>query len=96
MVKFKQIYVDGTFRIRPKGFLQVLNIGGHPENIKIFILVFLIPVTDKSEYLYSSVFTDIKNILPDNNISSDETTKYFIINFEVGLQKAIKSAFLII
>ena len=48
MVKFKQIYVDGTFRICPKGFLQVLNIGGYSEDIKAIIPVFLIPVTGKS------------------------------------------------
>lgn len=89
----KQIYIDGTFRIFPKSYYQVINITGYLEDINAIVPIFLIPTTGKTEYLYNLIFNDIKIILKDANINIEDVTKYFMIDFEVGLQKAIKLNF---
>ena len=49
LTKCSQIFVDGTFKICPVGFYQVLNIGGYYKDINSIIQIFLIPITGKSE-----------------------------------------------
>ena len=93
MKKFKQLYVDGTFRICPRGFYQVLNIGGYYEDINGIVPVFLIPTRGKSEYLYNMIFNDVKKIIIDANINLSDIPKYIMADFEVGLQRALKTSF---
>ena len=93
MKKFKQLYVDGTFRICPRGYYQVLNIGGYYEDINGIVPVFLIPTTGKSEYLYNMIFNDVKKIIIDANINLSDIPKYIMADFEVGLQRALKTSF---
>ena len=65
ITKVTQIFIDGTFKIAPYGYYQVINIGGYlPQLNKIFPL-FFIPTTGKSEFLYEIIFANIKKILPD-------------------------------
>lgn len=68
ITKCTQIFVDGTFKIAPIGFYQVVNIGGYIPEIGGIIPIFFIPTTGKSEYLYNKIFCDIKNILIENKI----------------------------
>lgn len=91
--KVKQIYIDGTFQICPKNYYQVINIAGYLEDINAIVPIFLIPTTGKTEYLYNHIFNDIKLILKDANYNLEDVTKYFMLDFEVGLQKAIKLNF---
>ena len=63
------------------------------EDIDTIVPIFLIPTTGKTEYLYTLIFNGIKIILKDANVNIEEITKYFMIDFEVGLQKAIKLNF---
>ena len=51
--KCTQLFVDGTFKIAPSGYYQVLNIGGFLPEINSIIPFFLIPTSGKSQYLYN-------------------------------------------
>ena len=44
--------------------------------------VFMIPTTDKSQYLYEKIFYDIKNILYDNKIDYTKISKNYMMDFE--------------
>ena len=56
ITKVTQIFIDGTFKIAPYGYYQVINIGGYlPQLNKIFPL-FFIPTTGKSEFLYEIIY----------------------------------------
>ena len=93
MKKFKQLYVDGTFRISPRGYYQVLNIDGYYDDINGIVPVFLIPTSGKSEYLYNMIFNNVKKIIIASNINLSDIPKYIMADFEVGLQRALKTNF---
>ena len=90
MKKATQIFIDGTFRINPKGFYQVLNIGAFIPDINEIFPILLMPTSGKSEVLYDNIFKDIKNILFENNINLSNITNKFMIDFEVALQNDLK------
>ena len=71
----------------------MIYIAGYLDDINAIVPIFLIPAAGKSEYLYNLIFNDIKIILKDTNINIEDITKYFMIDFEVGLQKSIKLNF---
>ena len=82
-----------TFKISPIGYYQVLIIGGFLPEINEIIRIFFIPTTSKSQYLYKSIFNDIKKILEDNNINYKNLTKQYILDFEPSLQNALRKVF---
>ena len=86
ITKCTQIYVDGTFKIAPIGFYQVLIIGCYLPEINSIIPLFFIPTTGKSEYLYDKIFNDIKNILIENKIDFKKITDQYMLDFEKSLQ----------
>ena len=50
----------------------------------------MIPVTRKSQYLYEKVLNDVLTILNENNIELKNIPKKFMLDFETGLQNAVK------
>ena len=50
----------------------------------------MIPVTGKSQYLYEKVLNDVLIILNENNIELKNIPKKFMLDFETGLQNAVK------
>ena len=91
--KCTQIFIDGTFKICPKTFYQVINIGAFLPDIDAIMPIFLIPTTGKSEVVYHEIFSDVKKILIENNINITKITNKFMIDFEIGIQKALKNTF---
>ena len=91
--KCTQIFIDGTFKICPKTFYQVINIGAFLPDIDGIIPIFLIPTSGKSEAVYQQIFLDVKKILIENNININKITNKFMIDFEIGIQKALKKTF---
>jgi len=91
--KCTQLYIDGTFKITPIGYYQVIIIGGFLPEIKGIIPIFFIPTTGKSQYLYEVIFRDVKTILEDNNIDYKNITNQYMLDFEISLQNAIKTVF---
>ena len=49
LTKCSEILVDGTFKISPVGFYQVLNIGGYYKERNSIIQILLMPMKGKSE-----------------------------------------------
>lgn len=49
-----------TFKSCPLSYDQILNISGFFPDINGLIPIFMIPLTGKSEFLYNTVFEDIK------------------------------------
>lgn len=91
--KCSQLLIDGTFKSCPSGFYQIVNIAGYYEEINSIIPIFMIPTTGKSFYLYDSILNDVKKIMKDNQIDSNSLLKRVLIDFEKGLQKAVKLNF---
>lgn len=77
----------------PKNFYQVINICAFLPDADRIIPIFLIPTAGKSEAVYQQIFLDVKKILIENNINITNITNKFMIDFEVGLQKALKNIF---
>ena len=86
--KCTQIFIDGTFKISPTGYYQVIIIGGFLPELSGIIPIFFIPTTGKSQYLYENIFEDIKKILEDNKINYKNLTKQYMLDFEPSLQKS--------
>jgi hypothetical protein len=93
LTKTNQLLIDGTFKFCPRGYYQIINIAGYYSEIDSIIPIFMIPSTGKSFFLYNSIFGDVKKILFDNEIDIKKIPKRIIIDFEKGLQKAIKQNF---
>ena len=93
ITKSTQIFIDGTFKIAPIRFYQVLIIGGYVPEINGIIPLFFIPTTGKSEYLYNKIFCDIKNIFIENKIDYKKIADKYMLDFEKSLQNAIRKNF---
>ena len=93
LFKCTQVLVDGTFKSAPKTFYQILNISGFYPDINSIIPIFMIPMSGKSEYLYNSIFKDIKNIITDYGFDLQKLPNKFMADFEKPLQNAIKKNF---
>ena len=52
----------------------------------------MIPISVKSEYIYNCIFENIIKILKEN-MDIKKIPKYFMVDFEKGLQNAIKKNF---
>ena len=93
LTKTNQILIDGTFKSCPRGYYQIINIAGYYPDIDSIIPIFMIPSTGKTFFLYNSIFEDVKKILIDNGIDINKIPKRIMIDFEKGLQKAVKKNF---
>ena len=91
--KCSQILIDGTFKSCPSGFYKVINIAGYYKDINSIIPIFMIPSTGKTFKLYNSILEDVKKILKENQINEANLPNRIIIDFEKGLQKAVRLNF---
>ena len=76
-----QILKDGTFKSASRTLYPDIN-----SRIPIFLL----PMSDKSEYLYYCIFNDVKNIIKDYGYDITNIIKNFMIDFEKPLQTTKK------
>ena len=93
LAKCTQILIDGTFKSCPRSYYQILNISGFFPDINGLIPKFIAPLTGKSEFLYNTIFEDIKKILIDINFNIKDLPNRIMIDFEKPLQKAVKKNF---
>ena len=81
----KSGHVDGTFKVVPKQFTQLVTIFG---DYKGHVLpLFHVLMTNKTQALYEKVFEGIKDMFPQ--FSPDA----FMSDFETGLMNAIQKSF---
>ena len=57
------------------------------------IPLFFIPTTGKSEYIYDKIIKNVISIYEDTDHSINGFPKYFMMDFEGAMQKAIKNNF---
>ena len=88
-----QLFIDGTFKVAPKEWLQLINIFGYIKNRNIYIPLTFALLSSKIEQLYDEVFSqlirNIKAVNKDfvyNNLS-------IMSDFELSLRKSIKKNF---
>ena len=91
--KCTQIYIDGTFKLCPKGYYQIINIGGFLPYINGILPIFMIPITGKSEFVYNSIFNEVKKIIENFGITKKNIPSRFMLDFEASLQNAVRKNF---
>ena len=85
--------IDGTFKSCPRVYYQIVNIAGYYEENNSIIPIFMIHITGKSFYLYDSILKDVKKIMNDKQLDINALPNGVLIDFEKGLQKAVKLNF---
>lgn len=66
---------------------QLFNIAGYFKDINGLILLMFIPMSNKSNRLYTKVLNNVVNILKNFNIDLKLLTNQMMRDFEVGLRK---------
>lgn len=89
MNECEELYIDGTFKMAPKKFYQILNIWGFLKTKKIYLPLIHIIMTSKNYIAYTHVFNSIKNLLTDNNIKNNFSNKSITTDYEKSLRRAI-------
>ena len=88
--KSKQIFIDATFKISPKGYYQLLNIFANIDDNNLEIPLIHVLMTNKSYLSYKKVFGAINDILKELNFDNKFENKYFMTDFEKSLRRVIK------
>ena len=91
--KCSQILIDGTFKSCPKSFYQLTNIAGYYSDMNSIIPLILVPTTGRSEYLYDKIIKNIISIYEDTGHKIKDFPKFFMMDFESAMQKAVKKNF---
>ena len=88
-----ELFIDGTFKVAPKNWLQLINIFGFIRKKKIYIPLTYALLSSKSEELYDEFFTQlIRNIKTVNKDLCYEELK-IMSDFELSLRKSIRKNF---
>lgn len=62
-------------------------------DINGLVSIFMIPTTSKSEFIYNNIFCDIKKILGENDISTENIPNKIMMDFEKRLINSVKGYF---
>ena len=58
-----ELFVDGTFKVAPKNWYQLLNIFGYDKKHNFYILLAFIILSSKSEEIYNEVFQKLIQLI---------------------------------
>ena len=91
--EISELFIDGTFKVAPKNWYQLLNIFGYDKNHNIYMPLAFIILNAKSEEIYNEVFEKIIVLVKSHtNLKSFKDIK-IMSDFEIGLRRAIKNKF---
>ena len=91
--QISEIFIDGTFKVAPKNWYQLLNIFGYDKTHKFFMPLAFIILSSKSEEIYNEVFYKIITLVKAHtDLKSFDKVK-IMSDFEIGLRNAIKNNF---
>ena len=76
--KCSQLFFDATFKSCPRAMYQILNIAGYFKYIDGIIPLMYIPMSNKTERIYTLVLKNSLNLLESFNIDINSITKYII------------------
>ena len=91
--KCNQLFFDATFKSCPKSMYQIFNIAGFFKDIDGIITLIYIPMSNKSERLYTLVLDNILKILKSFNVDLNSITNLMMSDFEIALRNSIKNSF---
>ena len=89
----EELYIDGTFKMAPKNYYQILNIWGYSETKKLYLPLMHILMTTKNQIAYKHIFNKITEFITDNNININLTKKIIITDYEKSLRNALNEVF---
>ena len=71
-----ELFVDGTFKVAPKNWYQLLNIFGYDNKHNFYMPLAFIILSSKSEEIYNEVFQKLIQIIKyHTNIKSFDNIK---------------------
>ena len=77
-----EIFIDGSFKMCPKKYYQILNIWGYLNSKTLYIPLLYILMTSKNFITYKHIFENIKIILADNNIENNFNKKSITTDYK--------------
>ena len=86
----EELYIDGTFKMSPKNYYQILNVWGYLKRKKIYVPLIHILMTSKTYTAYNHVFNAMLLLLNDNNIEYNFKKKIITTDYERALRTSIK------
>ena len=86
----EELFIDGTFKMAPKNFYQILNIWGFLISKQLYLPLVHILMTSKNQICYKHVFLKLKQLLVDNNLDTDFKEKIIVTDYEKSLRSAIE------
>lgn len=91
--QIEDLFIDGTFKIAPKNWYQVLNIFGYNKKLNFYMPLAYIVLSSESEDIYNHIFNNLIYLIKTN--TNLKTFKWIKImsDFEIGLRKSIKNNF---
>ena len=87
----QQWFIDGTFKVAPMGFKQILNVLVYLPKHGIFYPGAHILMTNKTQISYSTVFSCLKSI--GSSINCKLEPGLIMTDFELALRNALKEVF---
>ena len=91
--EISEIFIDGTFKVAPKNWYQLLNIFGYDKKHNIYMPLAFIILNTKSEEIYNEVFEKIIVLVKSNTSLKSFKDIKIMSDFEIGLRRAIKNKF---
>jgi len=89
LCKTEQWFIDGTFKMAPCKFKQVVTIIVRYEGYNVPCVYFLL--NSKAEILYKSAFSHLKNLIEGHKLTP--AIKSFMCDFEKAIQNSVQTVF---
>ena len=70
-----EIFIDGTFKMAPKNYYQILNFLGYLDTKNIYVPLMHVLLTSINNISYNHVFKFFLQIFSDNNINVNFNSK---------------------
>ena len=91
--EINELYIDGTFKVSPKNWFQLLNIFGYIKNKNIYIPLSYIILSSKDEELYTHAFNELINAVKNHCGFDNYGDIKVMTDFEISLRKSVKNCF---
>ena len=88
-----ELFIDGTFKVAPKNWFQLLNIFGYEKKKEFYMPLAYIALNSKSEEIYNKVFGELVALIKTHTKIKDFDGIKIMCDFELPLRKAIKNNF---
>ena len=91
--EINELFFDGTFKICPKNFYQLVNVFGFIEKKNFYMPLAYILMSSKTFELYDEVLLQLKRFIEKYSGFKNFQEIKVMCDFEIPLRKAIKANF---